>query len=199
MIVEKNMELLRLSNKLNLGCGKDVREGWINLDYDPRVKGVINFDLMQPWKMFGDAEIDEIYAGHIIEHIPRGKPLAHVIREMARVTKPGAIIEMRLPHPYNLEAVWSHHEHCGPIFPMTILQLRGEHSNSIHAEEYFTLVRKKSSIWVEIFPNFLPLGKSKCGIFIHLSHYFKWLKPLWSKPREITYIFKRNEQPILKL
>jgi len=32
-------------NKLNIGCGKDYREGWINLDYDKDLKKDVSFNL----------------------------------------------------------------------------------------------------------------------------------------------------------
>jgi len=54
--------------KLNLGCGKDIRKGYINLDLKklPGVDIVHNINKKFPFKT---NSFDEIYASHILEHV----------------------------------------------------------------------------------------------------------------------------------
>lgn len=56
--------------KINLGCGLDRREGWLNVD-KLHVKGADEIvDLFRfPWP-WDDGMASEMYAGHLIEHIP---------------------------------------------------------------------------------------------------------------------------------
>ncbi|MFH1903658.1 MAG: methyltransferase domain-containing protein, partial [Candidatus Omnitrophota bacterium] len=55
--------------KINLGCGKKIRKGYLNLDF-VKAEGVdVVHDLNQyPWP-FQDDTFDEIYASHLLEHI----------------------------------------------------------------------------------------------------------------------------------
>lgn len=81
--------------KLNLGCGRDIKKGWINLDF---VEGngvdiVWNINKF-PWP-FKDGEIDEVFASHVLEHVD---DLTKTMVEINRVCKDKAKIVIRVPH-----------------------------------------------------------------------------------------------------
>jgi predicted SAM-dependent methyltransferase len=80
--------------KLNLGCGNDIKEGYINVDlYNP--KADIIWDLNKfPWP-FGDNEFDEIYAAHILEHL---NDTVRAMEEIWRISKRGAKVIIKVPH-----------------------------------------------------------------------------------------------------
>ncbi|MBA7472752.1 hypothetical protein ES707_08084 [subsurface metagenome] len=80
--------------KLNLGCGKDYRSGWINVDKSSLFKVDYNFDLEKLWP-FQAGTIDEIYCSHILEHI---KDLVGFMNEASRVLKKGGKLEILVPH-----------------------------------------------------------------------------------------------------
>jgi predicted SAM-dependent methyltransferase len=82
--------------KLNLGCGKDYREGYVNLDFNKEVKADIYADISKRLP-FKDNTFDYILASHIIEHVPREK-FYKFIEEIYRICKPGAIIDVFVPH-----------------------------------------------------------------------------------------------------
>lgn len=46
---------------------------------------------------FASESVDEIYASHFMEHIPRGQPLIDVMNEAWRVLKPGGTFLMIMP------------------------------------------------------------------------------------------------------
>jgi SAM-dependent methyltransferase len=80
--------------KLNLGCGNDIREGWINLD-NIKLPGVdIVCDIEKEALPFADGTLDEIYAEGILEHVD----LVPVLKELHRVLKPGGSLEIKVPH-----------------------------------------------------------------------------------------------------
>ena len=82
--------------KLNLGCGPDIRKGWINTDQFKR-KGVdAIFDLNKTPYPFKDNSIDEIYASHILEHLDI--PVHKFMKEIHRILKPAGKITIKVPH-----------------------------------------------------------------------------------------------------
>jgi len=83
--------------KLNLGCGKVIREGWINHDMMAGPGVDIVYDLetcgIEPFPLADDS-VSEIHAAHLIEHIDRTLPF---MQEMWRIAKPGCRFELKLP------------------------------------------------------------------------------------------------------
>ena len=81
--------------KLNIGCGNDIKEGFVNVDIrktDPRV---LVCDIRKlPFK---DEEFDYIYAKDIIEHVGRLE-VHDVLKEWARVLKKGGEIFIMTPN-----------------------------------------------------------------------------------------------------
>ncbi|MDF2433973.1 MAG: hypothetical protein JWP44_3604 [Mucilaginibacter sp.] len=53
--------------KLHLGCGKNVKEGYINIDKYVDLPGVENLDIFN--LPYSNNSVDEILAEHLIEHI----------------------------------------------------------------------------------------------------------------------------------
>lgn len=82
--------------KLNLGCGRDIRDGWVNVDAYPHpgVDHVVDLD-DKPALPFPDDSVDHIEASHLIEHLHHPLP---VMEELWRVAKPGAVAVFRCPH-----------------------------------------------------------------------------------------------------
>lgn len=84
--------------KLNVGCGKNIRDGWINIDIMPLPGVDVVFDLetcVVKQLPFDDDSVDEIFMSHTLEHISNALPL---MEELHRVAKNGAIMEIRVPH-----------------------------------------------------------------------------------------------------
>ncbi len=81
--------------KLNLGCGKDIKAGYINLDCI-KLPGVdVVHDLNKfPWP-FNDNEFEEIYCAQILEHL---SDLIKVVEELWRISKKGAILRLSVPY-----------------------------------------------------------------------------------------------------
>jgi SAM-dependent methyltransferase len=81
--------------KLNLGCGRDTKPGWVNLD-SVNLPGVnVVHDIEKLPLPFADGEFDEILCHDIIEHLNNYIPL---LKELWRILQPGGIILVRAPH-----------------------------------------------------------------------------------------------------
>lgn len=82
--------------KLNLGCGYDNKEGYINVDISKNVKPDVVHDLNKTPYPFKENSITEIYARDVLEHFPREK-LMPILEEWYRISKPGAKWIIRTP------------------------------------------------------------------------------------------------------
>ncbi|MDH5533116.1 MAG: glycosyltransferase [Candidatus Pacebacteria bacterium] len=91
--------------KINLGCGKDIRKDWINLDAIAKFKPDVVHDLHKPLP-FKDNYADYILAQDILEHFTR-EDLDAVLSDIARVLKIGGTLEVRVP---NLEDIFERFE-----------------------------------------------------------------------------------------
>lgn len=82
--------------RLNLGCGTDVRSGYVNVDMR-RLPGVdVVHDLLSfPWP-FLDSSADEVLMLDFFEHIPYRRNAA-VLDEAWRVLSPGGVLVVQVP------------------------------------------------------------------------------------------------------
>jgi len=81
--------------RLNIGCGKFARPGWINLDNKvrPGVDCVADLRAELP---FPDKSVDYAVAIHVLPHI-RLDALATALARIRRVLKPGGVLRLALP------------------------------------------------------------------------------------------------------
>lgn len=83
-----------MKSKLNVGCGKDIRPDYINLDV-AELPGVdIVHDLTKfPWP-FADNSFDEIELINVLEHLP---DTIATLEELHRIARAEAKITVRVP------------------------------------------------------------------------------------------------------
>jgi len=80
-------------NKLNLGSGKDYREGWVNADaFHSKADVKMDFNKKFPFK---DNAFDKILMIHSLEH---SKDVTFTIEECIRVLKNGGVLKIIVPH-----------------------------------------------------------------------------------------------------
>lgn len=80
--------------KLNLGCWKFKMDGWVNIDIDPSVEPDVIMDATH--LAYEDNSIEEIYAGHLLEHLTMNEGVS-ALREWKRVLIPGGKITITVP------------------------------------------------------------------------------------------------------
>ena len=81
--------------KLNLGCGKDIRQGWINLDRI-NLPGVdVIYDINELPLPFDAETFDEILCSNILEHILK---LDLLLKDLNRILKHGGRLKIQVPH-----------------------------------------------------------------------------------------------------
>jgi len=82
--------------KLHIGCGKKFLPGFKHLDVIPFEHVDYECDTRE-LIMIRDEEVSEIYACHILEHVKRHE-VKDVLKEWARVLKPGGLLRISVPN-----------------------------------------------------------------------------------------------------
>lgn len=81
--------------KLNLGCGTDYRNGWINID-----KGTCKCDVQHDIEIapypFEDNSVNKVVLQHVLEHIDPNN-LHTMVKEIYRVCVNNALIHIESP------------------------------------------------------------------------------------------------------
>ena len=84
-----------MKTKLNLGCGKEILENFVNLDIND-YKGIdVIWDLNKFPYPFVDNEFKEVIMCQVLEHLY--EPL-RVMEELVRICKKDAVITITVPH-----------------------------------------------------------------------------------------------------
>jgi hypothetical protein len=86
--------------KLNLGCGQNLIEGYINVDKFDSFSPQVVWDLEKtPWP-FESNSAEEIVMHHVLEHMGRETDVFfNIMKELYRVCAPNAIVRIAVPHP----------------------------------------------------------------------------------------------------
>lgn len=94
--------------KLNLGCGNDYRQGWVNVDVGNCRKD-LHHDLEQLPLPFADNTFSEVLMMHVLEHVDR-PTFPAFMRELHRICRPDARIHIEVPY-YNSKNAWTDFTH----------------------------------------------------------------------------------------
>lgn len=84
--------------KLNLGCGRNHKAGYINVDKfgEPDMRHDLE-SFPWPWE---DSSVSEIVLNHVLEHLGQDtETYLNIIKEIYRVCKDQATIHIVVPHP----------------------------------------------------------------------------------------------------
>jgi GT2 family glycosyltransferase/predicted SAM-dependent methyltransferase/glycosyltransferase involved in cell wall biosynthesis len=116
--------------KVNLGCGQAYMEGWTNVDASRDVRADIYMEAAEFLRQYAD-EIDEIYMGHVLEHIMPGDALV-TLRIMNERLRPGTVVSAVTP---DMDAIFKEY-------------LEGTVSNDkLNASFIYSYVQPSRHIW----------------------------------------------------
>jgi SAM-dependent methyltransferase len=82
--------------KLNIGCGPNKIEGYVNIDSVASVEPDLVHDVMKETLPYADSTVNEILFFHCIEHV---RKCYHevMLKEFMRVLEPGGVIYISYP------------------------------------------------------------------------------------------------------
>lgn len=146
-----------MSLRLNVGCGRDLRPGFVNVDESPLHTGIRASADALP---FPNGSASEVLALHVLEHVPN---LDATMREIARVLIPGGVLTATVPY-----GLWSLFNpfHRRAFDERTMDLFCSMRDTSLEPREDFRLFRQAITVrgwpWWHLRKHFgvhLPLGR----------------------------------------
>ena len=86
---------MEVPRRLNLGCGNDLRDGYLNVDRSPEVGADLVWDLNELPYPLPENHFEEILALDVVEHLDS---VVGFMEEAHRLLSPGGEIEITTPH-----------------------------------------------------------------------------------------------------
>ena len=127
--------------KLNLGCGFDKREGFVNADSFTECDPDVLMDIeTTPWP-FEDDAFEYILMKHVLEHVGATfDGFKAVMRELYRITAPGGVIEIQVPH-FRHDTYWSDPTHVRAFTPLTFQMMsKAQNDKWIAAKANYSMI-----------------------------------------------------------
>jgi hypothetical protein len=119
--------------KLNLGCGQNKRDGFVNIDKYPTFSPDLLWALERTPYPFEAGSVTEIAATHVLEHLgQQTEVFLAIIKEWHRILVLGGTIEIKVPH-FRGDGYWGDPTHVRPITP-TIMGLFSKRNCRMFAE-----------------------------------------------------------------
>ena len=83
-------------NKIHLGCGHNILNGWLNTDLFPSYENVYHVDALKTLN-FNENQFDFCFNEHMIEHIEINEADI-LINEIYKILKPGGVLRLSTPN-----------------------------------------------------------------------------------------------------
>ena len=114
--------------KLNLGCGFDYRNGYVNADNFEECKPDVLMNIEDtPWN-FSDNEFDYVLLKHVLEHVGQSYfKFKSIMQELYRATKNNGTIEIHIPY-FKHDTYWSDPTHVR-AFTLLTFQMMSKAQN----------------------------------------------------------------------
>lgn len=141
--------------RLHLGCGHVIKEGWLNHDLVALPGVDVAHDLrIFPWP-FENGQFVEVFADNVIEHLP---DTVRTMEEIYRITRPGGSVFIGVPYWNSLEA-WGDPTHK-KVFTEEMFDFFDPTTWMGKQREYYTVARFKIEKITYCINPFKPLSRS---------------------------------------
>jgi predicted SAM-dependent methyltransferase len=80
--------------KLNVGCGPNIKDSWVNIDLHPAADLRLDARRRMP---FADGSADIVYSEHFLEHLEYPEDAMNFLRECLRILAPGGRFSVAVP------------------------------------------------------------------------------------------------------
>lgn len=87
------------AQKLNLGCGRDYRTGYFNIDADPATNPdrILNLESERLIHFFLEESVQAVLANDVLEHLFHWRAVT-TLKDIFWILEPGGWLNTRMPH-----------------------------------------------------------------------------------------------------
>ncbi|HXA37665.1 MAG TPA: hypothetical protein VNW53_01580 [Phenylobacterium sp.] len=92
-----------LKRRVHLGCGPDIRPGWLNIDFQPGAapgynagRSFLNYDLRQGLPELEDRSVDMFFSSHFFEHL-RHEEGMNLMRQCRAALRDDGVARFQMP------------------------------------------------------------------------------------------------------
>jgi SAM-dependent methyltransferase len=145
-----NPEFVSL-RRLNLGCGFDRLDGFLNVDNFSQCQPDALLDIeATPWGL-PDSHFEYVLIKHVLEHVGADFPtFMRVMQELYRVCAHGAEVEIHVPH-YRHETWWSDPTHVRAFTALTFRMMsRRQNDEWVASRAHYTMLAHLMGVDFEI-------------------------------------------------
>ena len=163
---------------LNLGCGNDIRKGWINVNFFPHDGVDVVCDLNNFPYPFKDKSAEYILLDNVLEHLEN---TVKTVFECHRILNDDGVLEIKVPYMFRSLSIYhknffNERSLDGLIYPMAGKQLVGREEQTLfkevepvrinrHIQFRFLFLRlmgfKKNTIIGDTFKKYLGINVNK--------------------------------------
>lgn len=123
--------------RVNLGCGKDIRAGWINVDKADLPGVDVCHDLTHIPLPFASNSCVDVLCKDVLEHLE----YLPVIRDIHRILEPGGRVTIQVPH-FTSKDAYADPTHRSFFTTNTLRYFVEGHFRSYYTDFSFSRVRK---------------------------------------------------------
>jgi predicted SAM-dependent methyltransferase len=146
-------------NKLNFGCGRNIKEGFYNVDLQ-KGKGIDkSFDFNKFPYPLKDNSYDYILVDNVLEHLEKPNK---VLLELYRICRNDGIIDITVPH-YSNKGAYSDLEHTHFFNEVCFINFANELLQVEKKKRFILVYLKLNYTWAG---KYLPFRK-KIAVFIN--------------------------------
>ena len=153
--------------KLNLGCGEDYREGYVNVDVRALPLLDIKWRVDDLGEYVRDQSAEEILALDVLEHFPVGE-VSEALDEWVRMLAPGGVLQIKVPD-LDILAKTLHDYHDNPVEVRCMVdRLYGgqDYPQNFH-QSGFNLALLKQLLEKERGLKIVKVHRENCNIHVH--------------------------------
>ncbi len=162
-------EELKTRTKVNLGCGADIKEGWINIDIAELTGVDISMNIETERIPLEDQSVEYVLTSHVLEHI---RDLGFVLREVSRILKPGGEFYVIVP-AFSSSGAFQDPTHVRFFTDITFRYISGDTFDYYYGDLRFklrTIKKKRTDYYKQLYRYLRPvvglIGKKRFNNYV---------------------------------
>jgi len=142
------LQRLKMKTKINLGCGSDIKEDYLNVDMIHRNGVNLILDIENQMSILPSDHFEEIYMNHSLEHISN---FMEVMKQIHRISKDGTKLFINCPH-FSSIGMYSDPTHKTFFSSRTFNLFSPDRTENIYSDIKLKTIKKELRLTYNYYP-----------------------------------------------